>query len=401
MYCSIFRRYEIEEWEKQVQSGNYENIVSLAVEYLNGDVIEKATEKGADLMLKAASLGKEDAAKNVSIMYEDGDGVPKNFEESEKWAVIAAKGGITDRLYWIGRDYQDGNLEFGRQVDINKAIEYFTICANHNDSNALNSLGVIYEYGKSGIKDRGKALQYYIKSAELGEPVAFRNLLSLYKEIGIYESDIYQKHSGLISKFVEQEIPEAYYLHAKAYQYGWGNADESEEKYVQYVEKAAIGGYVLAQGDLGDWYHTGAHGKDKDNDIAIGWYILAAQKGLIRAYLDTGMIYLERKGSKEDLKKGLDWIEQYLDTESNYFSREEVINLIIPYYMNLEMYAELVNLMRKLYEQGINGSQPAYMLGFANDHGIGIPVNRQIARHYYQQAANMGHKGAIEALQKL
>ena len=68
----------------------------------------------------------------------------------------------------------------GNFIQKDKALEYFVKAAELNDKNALNVMGVLYEKGEESItKNPEKALKYYTQAACLGSKEAKFNLGSL------------------------------------------------------------------------------------------------------------------------------------------------------------------------------------------------------------------------------
>ncbi len=68
----------------------------------------------------------------------------------------------------------------GNFIQKDKAVDYFIKAAELNDKNALNVMGVLYEKGEESItKNPEKALKYYTQAACLGSKEAKFNLGSL------------------------------------------------------------------------------------------------------------------------------------------------------------------------------------------------------------------------------
>lgn len=74
---------------------------------------------------------------------------------------------------------------------------------------------------------------------------------------------------------------------------------------VDYWNKAAKENYAPAQSRLGEAFtYTGEY------DVAVGWYILAANQGNVTAEWGLGNLYLDGKGVKKDMGKAAYWIER-------------------------------------------------------------------------------------------
>jgi TPR repeat protein len=77
--------------------------------YYGNDNTEIDKEKAFEHYLTSAKLGNMKAAYNVSDMYEDGDGVEKNDEESLKWLIESANKNNTTAQYDLAVHYYNNN----------------------------------------------------------------------------------------------------------------------------------------------------------------------------------------------------------------------------------------------------------------------------------------------------
>lgn len=67
----------------------------------------------------------------------------------------------------------------------------------------------------------------------------------------------------------------------------------------------AYGGDAEAQRELGDLYHLGI-GVQRDDSIALSWYLRSAEKGNIQAHWEVGMCYQYATGVAKDYLKALE-----------------------------------------------------------------------------------------------
>ena len=77
----------------------------------------------------------EDAQNNLGVMYENGEGVPMNYDEAMKWYRKAAELGNKDAPNNIGTMYMTG---FGVLRDFVKAYMWFSI-AGKGDPAAISN----------------------------------------------------------------------------------------------------------------------------------------------------------------------------------------------------------------------------------------------------------------------
>jgi TPR repeat protein len=72
--------------------------------------------------IAAAEQGNADAQYYAGVMFADGQGTQRNFEEAAKWYEKAAAQNHADAAYALARLYVFGN---GVEPDANKAVELF------------------------------------------------------------------------------------------------------------------------------------------------------------------------------------------------------------------------------------------------------------------------------------
>jgi|GEM_PF-926479 uncharacterized protein len=109
----------------------------------------------------------------LAKMYLHGSGVSKNYKKSLYWTMRAIHEGDRVAKANLGFYYLGG---YGVKVDFKKALQYLNFGLEQNDSYAINSLGTMYQEGDGVKQDLKKAIYYYVKSSNLGNPVAQFNL---------------------------------------------------------------------------------------------------------------------------------------------------------------------------------------------------------------------------------
>ena len=186
----------------------------------------------------------------------------------------AAEMGDPRAMYNLGKGYEGfiRELKTSKAVESFKAVELFHKAAEAGNADAMNSLGVCYEYGKGGLtEDEAKAVEWYQKAAEAGNEVAMCNL-------------------------------------GYAYEYGKGGLTKDETKAVEWYRKAAEAGEATAMSNLGICYEYGKGGLTKDEIKAVEWYQKAADAGDARAMWNLGNCYEYGKGGlTKDETKAEEW----------------------------------------------------------------------------------------------
>jgi hypothetical protein len=139
------------------------------------------------------------------------------------------------------------------------------------DSNEQNKLGVAYLKGDGVQKDAARAVEWFRKAAEQGNPKAQNNL-------GV------------------------------AYLNGTGVSRDAV-KAVEWFRKAAEQGSRDAQYNLGVQYGYGT-GVSKDAAKAVEWYRKAAEQGDRDAQRSLGVMFRDGNGIARDSAKGTEWLQK-------------------------------------------------------------------------------------------
>ncbi len=119
------------------------NVDDAVQAYLRGEF-----NKAVMLLRPVAEQGDAQAQTYMGLLYESGEGVPRDYAEAVKWYLLAAEQGKADAQYYLGNMYRDGN---GVPQDETEAVVWYTKAAEQGKSAAQNSLGELYAKGK-GVK---------------------------------------------------------------------------------------------------------------------------------------------------------------------------------------------------------------------------------------------------------
>ncbi len=170
---------------------------------------------------KTASLG---------VLYLFGfETTAKNYEKAYIYLKNAAEHDNTEAMNGVGIIYLYG---LGREVDLKAAEKYFNFANNLGDKDAKNNLGELYR-----IKNDNATAEYWFKLAINDYP--------------------YKAYEGLSKIYIEQgDYKEAY----------------------EYTVKATELNNVEAEYNLGVFYEKGIY-VQKDIQKAIFWYKKAAKQG--------------------------------------------------------------------------------------------------------------------------
>ena len=177
----------------------------------------------------------------------------------------------------LGILYDEGA---GIEQDSGMAIEWYRRSAEMGNADAQYKLGEFYYYGK-GIevkRNHPKALEWYRKSAEQGNAAAQYKLGDCYY---CGEKKDYAKAVEWYRKSAEQGNAAAQYKLGECYYYGKG-IKQDYAKAVAWYRKSAEQGYADAQYNMG-WHYEYGIGLEKDNARAMEWYRKAAEQGCVAA----------------------------------------------------------------------------------------------------------------------
>lgn len=161
--------------KKAVDKGEDYAMWNLGKLYLEGEGVEKDTEKGVDLIIKGAEYGCIGAINDLAYKYRYGIDVEQNTEEALKWYKKGVEDGDSDSMCSLASMYYEGTLV---SRDVDKAIYYYKLAAEKGDSNALYALGVIC-HNQGSASDINKAIYWYRKAALAGNDAAKKKLKAL------------------------------------------------------------------------------------------------------------------------------------------------------------------------------------------------------------------------------
>ena len=105
-----------------------------------------------------AEQGYASAQFNLGIMYEYGDGVPKDYANAVKWYKLSAEQGDAAGQYSLGNMYSKGN---GVIKDKAEAVRLWRLSGEQGYAYAQGMLGIMYELGDGVLKDNITAHMWY------------------------------------------------------------------------------------------------------------------------------------------------------------------------------------------------------------------------------------------------
>ena len=267
------------EWfYKSAKEGNKFAQYSLANLYYFGNGVEKDLSQAFLWYQKSSSQGQPYAMYSIAQMYSKGEYVAANEETAQKYYKKALSGFLEleskdqadeNLFYKIGSMYKNG---LGIEADIDKAIDYFQRSAELGNRNAKRILALEYISGERSERDIEKGLAMLTECADSGDTFSCYKLGNLYLKGEIINQDLDRAEKYLLSA-ADNEFT----------QYALGKLYLQKEKYdimkaISYFEKSADKN-MWASYQLGRLYLFGADDLEKNKEKAMQYLNLSAEQG--------------------------------------------------------------------------------------------------------------------------
>jgi len=139
-------------------------------------------------LLPEAKAGNRHCQAVVGKMYEEGNGVARNYEEAAKWYRRAADQGTASAQVALGVFYQKGR---GLTENYQEAMKWYQAAAAQGHGKAMYDIGTLYENGQGVARSLQEAARWYLRSAQQGEVVGAYEVADKYEMgQGIPQSDV-------------------------------------------------------------------------------------------------------------------------------------------------------------------------------------------------------------------
>lgn len=296
---------------KAADKGNADAMNMLAEMYEDGAGVKESKPEAQKYYRMAAEKGHVDAMTSLAFSYIDGEGVPQNKQEGLKWLQRAADMSHPVAMRYMGDYY--GDPELGN--DCGKAMEWYVRAAGKGDTLAVNSAGELCLEGKCGDVDMTKVIEWLRANCEneVGDACYF--MARLY----IGGKSVDQSYSKAMDFFIKDAE-----LKLKK---GIARSNSMRNLFVLYnLEKLSL----TRQQRLLDWI-TSVAVKTSDADIMAGlgyiytnkesatkrdyttaleWSTKSAEKGNATGCYNVGYLYANGLGVKTDYKTAFDWMQK-------------------------------------------------------------------------------------------
>lgn len=146
------------ELEPEAKRGNAEAQYHLGVMYDTGQGVPKNASKAVHWYLNAAELGHAQAQYNAAVMYNEGRGTAQNPALALQWLGKAAQQGLADAQFSLGVMYANGSAV---TQDYPQAAQWYRKAAQQGDADAQYNLALLYGTGKGMVPDLVQAWAWF------------------------------------------------------------------------------------------------------------------------------------------------------------------------------------------------------------------------------------------------
>ncbi|KAF5445516.1 hypothetical protein F2P56_034563 [Juglans regia] len=186
----------------------------------------------------------------------------------------------------------------GEDNEVIEILEYQALQGGH--TGAMYKIGLFYYVGLKGLKrDHAKAIPWFLKAVEKGEPRSMELLGEIYaRGVGVERN--YRKALELLTLASRHPLYSAYNGMGYMYIKGYGVANKNYTKAKEYFEKAANDEDAGGLYNLGVMYLKGI-GVKKDSRRAYSSFIQAANAGHQKAFYQLAKMVHTGVGLKKNL----------------------------------------------------------------------------------------------------
>jgi TPR repeat protein len=279
------------------------------------------------------------------------------------------------------------------------AVVLSVSCASAQDWPAqdLFAAGTTLIFPGEGAQDVAKGIALIDKAADAGNPEAQYALAILYRQGGLIGRDE-TRARDLLQRAAAMGVPEAQTVLGQ-------DMLETIEKYDDPTEGRALLQKAADAGNLTAHSYLGTSLLEKtplDYERAIKHLTIAAEGDIVPAQLMLGIAYyngggLYRSRAEPDHKRGFEWISRAVEGGSalawTWTGWAYQDGKAVP--KDLEKAAAA---WRRAAEMG--DAPGANQLSLAYRDGIGVRRNPKMQQHWLERAAELGHQGAQEVIER-
>lgn len=250
----------------------------------------------------AATGGDTEAAYQLALVYQSGQGVPVDQRKAQQLLERAAKSGHAYAQYALALLYR----QLGEPTYIQPSVQWQQKAAQQGHVEAMYGLGLLYANGQHVRKDQRIARHWLQQAAQRNHAMARFALQDLAAAPQSRPRPVQQAQRP-----VPQAIPQPTSTPRPMPQQSTVEMQQSqvslEGKSADEIRGAAEQGDAAAQMMYGAMFEDGAAGVKKDERQALRWYLKAARQGYPKAQHNLALLYEDGKGVEQDYKQAAIW----------------------------------------------------------------------------------------------
>ena len=359
-------------------------------------------------IFEAANNGDANAQCEIGKIYEEGFGVPINYEEAMKWYRKAANQGHIDAMYNIGLMYkkcrgtpenysaesfiwfykaaEEGHaiaqyevgIKYKKDKNYEEAFKWIENSAEQDYGDAQYELGKMYEFGRGACEDFFEAFRQYRKSAGRENTNAMFRLGILYTEAPTWHRKYKSRFSGW--KNADAMVKENF-----LYENREGIKINNTER-LKWITLSATKGNVKGQYHLGREYENG-----EIYVRAFGFYNMAAKQGCATAQYRIGLMYSDGLGVPQSDQIAFKWYFQAAEQGDS--DAQCMLGWVYKEGLGVDKsYEEAVRWYCRAAEQDDSDAQ--FRLGLMYEEGLGVNESCREAVKWYRKAAEQDNSDA-------
>lgn len=296
--------YETEQYEECVelilplaQKGNAKAQYIIGMLYYLGNYYDEDNEEAVEWFKKAAEQDNYEAQYKLGLCYTNGYGVESNEDKANMWysksienLTLLAEAGDSDKQYELALRYYNAD---GTDEDNEKALHWFKEAAANDNYMAMLHVGECYAKGYGTEQNEDKANRWYKRGINIVEDLAISDDVDAQYIMGVahYEGEFGVDQDdetafNWLTKAAEKEHAGALYYLAQCYMEERGT-DKDFDYGIELMTRSAEGGDSDAQYYLGYYYKYTL----SDSETAYDWFRTAAYQSHTNATTELAYYY--------------------------------------------------------------------------------------------------------------
>ncbi len=301
-------------WFRQAADrGNAYGMNGIGILYQDGLGVDTNYALAKYWFQRSANMGNPKAQANLAIMYHDGLGMDKNTKEAERLAKLSANQDDVWGIFVLGLIYYYDSLI----TNDREAFNLFKRAVEKGDEASAYYLGLCYDEGIGVKPDKDMAVDWYLKSAKYGEPLAQRALGDKYFNgygLTTHKTGVHLRRDLAVywyRKAAEQGDVYSQKRLAYCYKKGEGNLKKCYDSAFYWYHKVALQGDWGSQYEIAEMYENGL-GVERNIDSACYWYYKSMLNSNNKSWDILGSLthLAEMKRAERDSVRTLDYLKK-------------------------------------------------------------------------------------------